>query len=903
MNQRHAALLIAFAVVAAAAVLWFQPPWLGFARPVARETADGDGTPDQTGSAAEAPQLAGRPAADRAPAGAGRVLAGTWPVALERVDRLRDLHGVVVTAGGAPIAGAHVRTESFPWRRGGAVTATRFDEAIPGLDTRSADDGSFALRLNAGQSADLEVAAEGFATARLRDRRAGERVRVALEGGVAFVLQTWDPEGKPAVGVRLELEVTGAPTQALVTDAEGRVRVAPVPVGPEAWVVVAAQAGWASLRQTVHVSHDAQDGVETVHLRRARAITGRVTDAASGQPVADAAVGGGWSNAAPVRTGPDGRYVFNASPVSLCPTLTVVAAGYARRSEPVGPSDVVDVALTRGCALTGCVVGPDGRPLRDASVVVIGSQSYGEQQRLSLADAVSDGEGRFTVRDLVHDLAHRLVARKDSVGSRTLLVPPIGGPGSSRDIGDILLTRGRTVAGRVLDAQGSPQADVEVRLVGPAEAQIEPADVMPSADYGRSDVIRTDDLGRFRFVDLEPGAYVLMAIEREPVRASRDVMLPADTDRLDEALTLPAQRRLKLIPVTDGGETVRSIRVWLRWEGGRREDMIWGPGGFDLLLPGIVRGLTVRADAFQAHLVNPDPVRVDDDATDVRIVFRRIPKVYGIVNDEAGHPVVRAIVVAWREGVAVGKDTTDEDGRFHIGIDGPDPVDLRFDGRVHAPTGSTNLLGEVTAVPMFAELLGVRPRMDNFVLVARSVPADRTVTIQVLDPAGAPARDVDVRVEPRVVGSATELRTDAAGRITLAGLPPGHLSVRVQISTERREDWWSPRLKNVAPAGQTLTLRLKRPRILEGQVLTSRGTPLAGAAVQAGLWEEGLGRVETDAQGRFRLPLNPDGPARVDLDAWAKDSGGTLWLARGTDVPVGGAPARLVAEPHDGIVR
>jgi protocatechuate 3,4-dioxygenase beta subunit len=492
--------------------------------------------------------------------------------------------------------------------------------------------------------------------------------------------------------------------------------------------------------------------------------------------------------------------------------------------------------------------------------------------------------------------------RAEGVGSRILLVPAIGHVGAAHDLGEVRLARGRTLAGRVLDAAGGPQAGAEVTLAGPAREGGVAVDDRLLDSYGTSDVTRTDDLGRFRFVDVEPGRYVLMAVERPPVRASRDVDLTADADRLDETLTLPPRRRLRIEPVDDQGKTVFPVYARFRWDGGKREDGLWDPRELEVLLPGKVRGLILRLNAMNVDgVVNPEPLTVADDATHVRVVFRRVPVMAGRLLDELGKPLGRALVGAWRDGECIESATTEEDGAFTMGIEGTALFDLRFEGRVYGVSETTWF--EEVAKPIGAELRDVRPGAQGLELVARPVPADLTLEIRVLDLDGAPAAGLPVSVTPRMKGAADDLRTDAAGRIALADLPPTRLTIRADVPEERRDLWWSPRLTQVLPSGQTVTLRLVRPRFVEGTIVNAKGAPLPGATVRAEFWDAAAESREADAQGRFRLPLDPEGDATVDLESFSQDAAGTKWWVEVGNVPVGGAPVRLVAEPHDGIGR
>jgi len=128
------------------------------------------------------------------------------PVDLEAVDRERDLHGVVVRASdGAPIAGADLHVVAYPGRRTSVLDTAMYDEAVEGPGTRSARDGTFAIRLEPGAIVSLRAAAEGYAPTELALRQAGERVRVELGEGARVVVVVTDERGHAVPDASMEL--------------------------------------------------------------------------------------------------------------------------------------------------------------------------------------------------------------------------------------------------------------------------------------------------------------------------------------------------------------------------------------------------------------------------------------------------------------------------------------------------------------------------------------------------------------------------------------------------------------------------------------------------------------------------------------------------------------------------
>ena len=151
-----------------------------------------------------------------------------------------------------------------------------------------------------------------------------------------------------------------------------------------------------------------------------------------------------------VLTDPEGYYrLLNLTPGESW-HLSASAGEYGTQTErnllieeTVG-TNTVDFRLQPGESLSGRVIAPDRSPIKGASVRVVG---YQQPQTLS-ADAVTDGEGRFTVSNLVSG-NYTLIAESD--GWRTERLNRVEAP--SDDI-EIQLAEQGTVMGRVVGASG-----------------------------------------------------------------------------------------------------------------------------------------------------------------------------------------------------------------------------------------------------------------------------------------------------------------------------------------------------------------------------------------------------------------------------------------------------------------
>ncbi len=227
-------------------------------------------------------------------------------------------------------------------------------------------------------------------------------------------------------------------------------------------------------------------------LPRAAAIRGTVVDS-EGRPVAGCDVHavplsqadartaswrfsrhpGGWR----ARTTGDGSFVVHG----LAPTASyeVVAEreGYApgrAELDALGPgSPALRLVLGTGVRAFGRVIGDDERPVADAAVKLVrrppGKAEPYRPNRRETRSFPTDAEGRFTAADLGpgrYDLevsADGYAAAKIPGVEIPAAEVPVADVGGETDLGTVVLERGATIAGRVVEADGHGVAGAEVR--------------------------------------------------------------------------------------------------------------------------------------------------------------------------------------------------------------------------------------------------------------------------------------------------------------------------------------------------------------------------------------------------------------------------------------------------------
>jgi protocatechuate 3,4-dioxygenase beta subunit len=167
--------------------------------------------------------------------------------------------------------------------------------------------------------------------------------------------------------------------------------------------------------------------------------------------------------------------------------------GALARIDPPRGADSVrrDVTLDPGWTFTGTVLSPDGRPLAGAWGMGIGPIKAAE----------------FTMRGFNPRRPRELLFRHPETGLVGLGRPPKDNGGSIF----VRLGPGATLTGRLLDAEGRPQADVALKAYfRPDEGPARPA----RSEYGSHERIRTDREGRFRIEALPPGYRFRLLVEK-----------------------------------------------------------------------------------------------------------------------------------------------------------------------------------------------------------------------------------------------------------------------------------------------------------------------------------------------------------------------------------------------------
>ncbi len=592
------------------------------------------------------------------------------------IDRDRDLHGVVVDSRGVPVANAAIEVRRNVQREYETLDLVRMYASELVANARTRTDGTFAVPLEPGRAYDLDVTARGHAPSSFSPCHAGERVRIELAlGAVLSGRITRRADATPVADCVVEIpqrpdasgRVAGVP-RSVLTDADGRYRFADV-TQAEYWLQLRPRADAAPLWRKIDV-HAGEQLVEDVVVDPGHTLRGRVLDASTGAPIADAEVGEGWMFKRSVRTDAEGRFTFVGFATEGSYSLAARARGYGGHSvtvrEPKGPfPDSVEVQLKTARALTGRVVDDASHPIADAYVAAVGYE-WGELGggRHDWLSVRTDADGRFRIESLTPDLSHALVVRKDGHATWQRQLPRRELTTPELDVGDVVLARPATIRGVVIDDQGEPIARQVVELSGfgadyrawePAQEEGPETHASSVDTYLKARVTRADDLGRFTFAGVAAGKYevgALLANGRSSKGPTIDV--PAAGDVRDLRLVVPRGFPIAGRAVDAEGVGLRAY-VQVRNADTRRSTRTQSRADGAFEVPGLEDGsYDVTVEPEDLWRSGPDAVRhapatvagVRGGTSGLEVVVSVASELRGRVTDTAGAPVANATVEA-----------------------------------------------------------------------------------------------------------------------------------------------------------------------------------------------------------------------------------------------------------------
>lgn len=426
---------------------------------------------------------------------AGRLAGVTVPAEQPVVVTLKSastLRGRVVDERGDPVSGAHVTLMAERADGGSFFSNTG---AVTGSDGRFTIEDVEPAIVRVGARAEGYLPAERGSVEVTAGRDVSGLELVLRPGAVVEGIVT-GADGSPVIGADVAVQEEGQGQRigysGATTDGDGRYRLDAVE--PGARTIAAYHPDW----QRGVAELEVQPGTQRLDLRLAAGlpVRGRVTGA-RGEPVAGAAVRIGqprasWSRYQAI-TDDTGAFSVEGVPAGAYEAVAEHRDhAPARQPLVIGDGPVPDLLLELGPALaiTGALRGLSPAELAQANVM-------------------ANADGQFRQGTVSHDGRYRV----DGVGPGDWRVWAALGDGARQASGRVQIAEGQSEAVVDLDFTGG------VTLAGTVRHQGRPADgvrliVRGTAVSGFGSAI-TDQQGRYRIENLEPGAYRYDAMDSQ----------------------------------------------------------------------------------------------------------------------------------------------------------------------------------------------------------------------------------------------------------------------------------------------------------------------------------------------------------------------------------------------------
>lgn len=647
-----------------------------------------------------------------------------------------------------------------------------------------------------------------------------------------------------------------------------------VPASPEAFAGLEIDAGWA---------FDAPAPAQTSPAP-SRLVQGKVRDL-KGAPVAGALV---WSEGDPgvscVKAGADGGFQIRL-PASGEAKLRAVGAGYLLsdpKPAPRGQGPPLVLALAPAGSITGRVVDAAGQPLARVQIRATPDPWEGGPSR---SWAWSRADGRFRLSRLPPGKLYEMAATRDGFAPASVKADALSSPKPVR----IVLERGATVLGMVLDPEGQPVPGAELdatlsrsnRVILGLSKVGEPAGKAVS-DAAGSFAVSHLGIGRFDlrvkrkgFETLSvPGIEVADRAARIDLGAltlNRGAVVEGRVTGPDGA-PLP-EARVTLSPAPD--PLARGLSVPGPYFSGTSTDSE-GHFRFEDLRRGARFNLRVEHFGFLTAGVSaveaptPEPLRIE---------LKAGRTVAGRVKSPEGEPVPQARVM-----VSSASGYTDEGGRFRIAGVWPGVAELTVDA-----DGYPRVIQSLQ-IPEESDVEGLEIALNK----------GSVLEVQVLDSRRQPVAGIFVSAYAHVQRSiyfegdgSHDCSTDPEGRCRIGELVTGLYDVLAQS-----EKYGLTRGSvEIGPGINRQELVLPPGALVSGRVSDETGAPVAGASLslnpvgsgrsfQAASLGDGSFQFSAVSEGAYRLSGSAPGftPAAApdEVQVAGQEVGGlALRLSRG----------------------
>lgn len=775
---------------------------LGEVVPVAETRSHADGSFELTGLEPDTVALWGE--AGTLMGLVSDVSAGEQDVAL-RLESGRMLRGTVVSEDDAPLSGV-------------ALTAVHKTQARF-FDTTPASDGSFAL----GPVPDGEyrvVAWDEVHPADWVDFLEGDHeiekriVLSALRTLTGRVLL----DGVPVAGAEVKAEGSYGSARSSSNE-DGTFAITGLRRGTYAVTAqLDAMRAWAKGDLTRRAPRPA-----VLSLARPGTLSGVVRDDA-GSPVAGAEVIGQSRDLRREKTDSDGRFFLELPEGSW--GFWALADGFIGSSVAIvhvtaGEEYRADFTLGATSVVSGMVVDEEGNPVGGGRVL---ARPHAPDEKTGYTGIEADGAFSFALAPG----AYELTVEHDRYATTSLEVTT-----PAADL-RVVVVRGPTIRGVVLDAKGQPVGDAQVE-----------------ASSGTQERVTTSKRfdGRFELGGLERGRYLVKATSSEQVPIFT-VTAEVDLSRRPEAeivLRFPEGKDISGSVIDTSGSPLAGVEVLAMPCGDDEADCseevhlsaVTGADGRFILTGATAARYGIEVHSFLTS--EAQEVTAEPGARDLRLVVERRATVRGRVVDEAGSPLAMFIVN--------GRRVAAEDGVFHQPLS-------KFESpvRVSAEGFAATLL-PVEVLPErdvdLGDIVLTRGRRVRGLVVDADTGTPLPGTRVLQAPGPWARRDLESDDKAAIA--------DRAGVFVLEGVPSS-----VVVAVLHRD--YPMALETLTETDTEPTLRLSRGGTVEGTVLSTDGRGTVANVVARHLSSDEVERRRTNERGAFSFSALSPGEWAVTVE-------------------------------------
>ncbi|MBL4770580.1 MAG: carboxypeptidase regulatory-like domain-containing protein [Planctomycetes bacterium] len=600
-----------------------------------------------------------------------------------------------------PIEGAQIELVRPLHKEFSSLDLKHYLDTTPVSSSSSDAEGRFRMQAPADVPLDMTVQFKDYATAHRAFVFADDPITVLLQPGAIFEGRiTRKSTGEPLEGVKLRgwdktrtVKLTGT------TDIGGNFRFEGMGAGVLTLAVtptLCAAPNWSSVElvvgQTLRKDFILEDGV---------AIFGVVIDKKTGQPVAGAVIGEGWTFRRSTVSDAQGHYRLEGFGGPGVYDVHVRAAGYGKAQSIAGPVEYdlptedteIDFALDPANGAIGRVTDSMGNPLKGVYCAAVASQRLKGRQHTDYESCHSDADGRFAFHSLNPQLWHQVSLRASGFGVRTYDFP--SDESGIVDLGTFVLHKSGAIRGTLVNTAGDPIPGAGVTLDGTnsdVSALRKRALRSHTTSYTSERDSRTDSMGRFHFADVAGGTYEIRASlpSNRGVSAKVSLELAEGETSTDTVLVLETGAAISGRALGPDNQPLLGAHVQVWPVSSKNTQSVSGRTGANgaFRISGLEEGeYFLRLETRFLNSNNPSnplacsaPIRTATGATQI-VVYALAPDTLRIklVNAE-GQPHPKGYVRVFEPGteIQVGQGWSDDNGQFTTAVRPDSQFDIKW---------------------------------------------------------------------------------------------------------------------------------------------------------------------------------------------------------------------------------